>query len=185
MKQKIYKFIFFQLMGWKIVGTIPPEIKKCVMPVVPHTSWHDFYLGIFTRGITGFEMNWLGKKELFRFPFGAYFKWMGGAALNRHKNENKVDAIAKIFENKEVFRLAIAPEGTRKKVTEWKTGFYYIAVKANVPIIPVAFDWGRKEVKLFDPFYPTGNKEADFKILQSNFKGVLGKIPENSFEPEA
>jgi 1-acyl-sn-glycerol-3-phosphate acyltransferase len=108
---------------------------------------------------------------------------MGGQALNRQKNENKVDAIAKIFKNNEVFRLAIAPEGTRKKVTEWKTGFYYIALKANVPIIPVAFNWGQKEVRIFEPFYPTGNIEADFRILEQNFIGVVGRVPEYSFIP--
>lgn len=171
-------------MGWKIKGTIAPENKKCIMIVLPHTSWHDFYLGIFTRGILGLEMNFVAKKELFRFPFGWYFKWMGGAPLNRQKNENKVDAIAKVFETKEVFRLAIAPEGTRKKVTDWKTGFYYIAIKANVPIIPVAFDFGKKEVKLADPFYPTGNIESDLKELQQNYIGVVGKIAKYSFTPE-
>ncbi|KGO90048.1 1-acyl-sn-glycerol-3-phosphate acyltransferase [Flavobacterium suncheonense] len=184
MKQILYKFIFFRLMGWKIEGTIPPEIRKCVMIVVPHTSWHDFYIGLFTRGIIGLDMNFVAKKELFRFPFGAYFRWMGGAPLDRQKNENKVDAIAKVFESHDVFRLAIAPEGTRKKVTEWKTGFYYIALKANVPIIPVAFDWGRKTVKISEPFWPTANKEADFKILAQNFKGAIGKVPEYSFEPK-
>ncbi|HSD14754.1 MAG TPA: 1-acyl-sn-glycerol-3-phosphate acyltransferase [Flavobacterium sp.] len=184
MKQILYKFIFFRLMGWKIVGTIPPEVKKCVLIVVPHTSWHDFYLGLFTRGILNMDINFVAKKELFAFPFGAYFRWMGGAPLDRQKNENKVEAIAKMFENNEVFRLAIAPEGTRKKVTEWKTGFYYIALKANVPILPVAFDWGKKEVRISEPFLPTGNKEADFKILQHNYKGVMGKVPENSFVPE-
>jgi 1-acyl-sn-glycerol-3-phosphate acyltransferase len=184
MKKKIYQFIFFKLMGWKINGTIAPEIKKCIMIVLPHTSWHDFYLGIFTRGITGLEMNFVAKKELFKFPFGWYFKWMGGAPLNRQKNENKVDAIAKVFETKEIFRLAIAPEGTRKKVTEWKTGFYYIAIKANIPIIPVAFDFGKKEVKLAAPFYPTGNIESDLKILEKNYIGVLGKIPKYSFTPK-
>ncbi len=184
MKQILYKFIFFRLMGWKIDGTIAPEVKKCVMIVVPHTSWHDFYIGLFTRGILGMDMNFVGKKELFRFPFGGYFRWMGGAPLDRQKNENKVDAIAKVFQTRDVFRLAIAPEGTRKKVTEWKTGFYYIALKANIPIIPVAFDWGKKTVKISEPFWPTGNKEADFKFLQNHFKGVIGKVPEYSFEPE-
>lgn len=170
-------------MGWKIVGTIAPEIKKCIMIVVPHTSWHDFYLGIFTRGILDLEMNFVAKKELFRFPFGGYFKWMGGAPLDRQKNENKVDAIAKVFQSKQVFRLAIAPEGTRKKVTQWKTGFYYIATKANLPIIPVAFDFGKKQVKLSLPFYPTGNIEEDLKILMQNYIGVIGKKPEYSFTP--
>jgi 1-acyl-sn-glycerol-3-phosphate acyltransferase len=170
-------------MGWKIIGTISPEVKKCVLIVVPHTSWHDFNVGLFTRGILGLDINFVAKKELFVFPFGAYFRWMGGTPLDRQKNENKVDAIAKVFENKEVFRLAIAPEGTRKKVTEWKTGFYYIALKANVPIVSVSFDYAKKEVKLFEPFYPSGNAATDFKILENNFKGAIGKVPENSFVP--
>src|SRR5690606_7444206 len=131
MKKWLYKLIFFKLMGWKISGTIEPSIKKCVMIVVPHTSWHDFYLGLFTRGILELEMNFVGKKELFKFPFGYYFKWMGGEPLDRSGGLNKVEAIAKVFEKREIFRLAIAPEGTRKKVTEWKTGFYYISLQAN------------------------------------------------------
>jgi 1-acyl-sn-glycerol-3-phosphate acyltransferase len=184
MKKNIYQLIFFKLMGWKMQGTFSEEIKKCIVIVVPHTSWHDFYIGIFTRGVLGIEINFVAKKELFQFPFGAYFRWVGGAPLNRQQNENKVDAIAKVFETKEVFRLAIAPEGTRKKVTEWKTGFYYIALKANVPIVPVAFDFSKKEVKVSAPFYPTGNIQEDFKMLEQNFIGVVGKIPENSFVPQ-
>lgn len=168
-------------MGWKISGSFNSEIKKCVIIVVPHTSWHDFYLGIFTRGIVDVEMNFVGKKELFKFPFGAYFRWMGGEPLDRTGGLNKVDSITEIFNKKEIFRLAIAPEGTRKKVTEWKTGFYYIALKANVPIIPVAFDFGKKEVKLFEPFYPTGDIVSDFKLLEQNYIGVVGKIPEKSY----
>jgi len=181
MKKWIYKLIFFKLMGWKISGRIEPSIKKCVMIVVPHTSWHDFYLGIFTRGIVELEMNFVGKKELFKFPFGFYFRWMGGEPLDRSGGLNKVEAIAKVFEKREVFRLAIAPEGTRKKVTEWKTGFYYISLQANVPIIPVAFDFGKKEVKLGNPFYPTGKIEEDIRFLEKFYVGVIGKIPENSF----
>ncbi|HLF53287.1 1-acyl-sn-glycerol-3-phosphate acyltransferase [Flavobacterium sp.] len=182
MKKLIYKWIFFRLMGWKIVGIVDENIKKSIMMVVPHTSWHDFYLGIFTRGILGVEINWVGKKELFRFPFGWYFKYMGGAPLDRMGGLNKVDAIAEVFKKKAVFRLGIAPEGTRKKVTELKTGFYYIAMKANVPIIPVAFDYGKMEIRFGNPFYPTGNLEADMKIISNYFVGTKGKIPENSFE---
>jgi 1-acyl-sn-glycerol-3-phosphate acyltransferase len=182
MKKQFYKWIFFKLMGWKIVGTIDADIKKCVMMVMPHTSAHDFYLGIFTRGITGLEMNWVGKKELFRFPFGFYFRYMGGEALDRTGGLNKVDSIAAIFQRKEIFRLAVAPEGTRKKVSELKTGFYYIALKANVPIIPVAFDFGKKEVNLGNLLIPSGNLEADMLILKKHYLGVEGKIPENGFK---
>lgn len=182
MKKIIYKIIFFKLMGWKIVGKMDPEIKKSVMIVVPHTSWHDFYIGLFTRGIIDLEINYVAKKELFRFPFGYYFRWMGGAPLNRNSRQNTVEAISEIFNNRETFRMAIAPEGTRKKVADWKTGFYYIALKAKVPIIPIAFDYSKKQVVLHQAFYPTGNIEKDFTDLKLIFKGVIGKIEENSFE---
>lgn len=182
MKKQLYKFIFFRLMGWKIEGIENAEVKKCVMAVIPHTSNHDFYLGIFTRGISGLQMNWVGKKELFRFPFGYYFKNVGGEPLDRSGGLNKVDSIAAIFERKEVFRLAVAPEGTRKKTKELKSGFYYIALKANVPIVLVAFDWGKKIVKLGKPFFPSGNYEADLQIMKKFYDGVLGKIPENGFQ---
>ena len=181
MKKQLYKLIFFKLMGWKIVGTIDSDIKKCVMMVMPHTSAHDFYLGIFTRGITGIEMNFVCKKELFRFPFGSYFKYMGGEPLDRSGGLNKVDSIAEIFKRREIFRLAVAPEGTRNKVTELKTGFYYIALKANVPIIPVAFDFGKKEVNLGNPLFPSGDLESDMAILKKHFIGVKGKIPQNGY----
>lgn len=184
MKRILYKFIFTTIFGWKVVGDIDDNLKKCVIIAVPHTSWWDFFLGIFSRGILKKEINYVAKKELFMFPFGYFFKWTGGTPLNRQKKENKVESIARIFNENEVFRLAIAPEGTRKKVTEWKTGFYYIALQANVPIIPVAFDYGKKEVVYHEPFYPTGNIESDLKILQSYYKGVIGKVKENSFEPQ-
>jgi 1-acyl-sn-glycerol-3-phosphate acyltransferase len=184
MKKSFYKFIFYTLMGWKIEGTIDESVKKCILMVLPHTSWHDFYLGIFTRGITEIEMNFIAKKELFRFPFGFYFRWMGGAPIDRVGNLNKVDAIAKIFENRDEFRLAISPEGTRKKISELRTGFYYIALKANVPIIPVAFDFGQKTVSFGKPFFPTSNYENDLEILLNHFEGVVGKIPELGYTPQ-
>ncbi|PDS26807.1 1-acyl-sn-glycerol-3-phosphate acyltransferase [Flavobacterium branchiophilum] len=182
MKKKLYEWIFFKLMGWKIEGSLNPNIKKCILMVVPHTSAHDFYLGIFTRGITELEMNWVGKRELFKFPLSYYFKYMGGAPLDRSGGLNKVDSIAALFESRETFRLAIAPEGTRKKVTELKSGFYYIALKANVPIIPVAFNFGQKKVSFGNPLQPSGNYENDLPILIQNFKNVKGKIPEYSFD---
>ena len=126
-------------------------------------------------------MNFVGKKELFRFPLGRYFKYMGGEPLDRSGGLNKVDAIAAIFDKKETFRLAVAPEGTRDKVSTLKTGFYYIALKANVPIVPVAFDFGKKEVNLGAAVLPTGNIDEDMSILLQHYKGVVGKIPEKGY----
>ncbi len=184
MKQKIYRFIFTTLFGWHVDGSIPSEIKKCIVIAVPHTSWWDFVIGVFARGIIHKEIHFLAKKELFVFPFHYFFKWMGGAPLNRAKKENKVDAIAKLFSEKDIFRLAIAPEGTRKKVEEWRTGFYYMALKANVPIIPGVFDYGNKKVIFHPPFYPTGDISHDLTVLHSYYKGVKGKFPEKSFNPK-
>ena len=151
------------------------------MMVMPHTSWHDFYLGLFTRGITQLDMHYIAKKELFRWPLGIFFRYMGGAPIDRKGSSNKVDAIAKIFAEKDVFRLAVLPEGTRKKVHEIKTGFYYIALKAKVPIIPVAFDFGKKQVSIGNELKPSGNYDEDVIILLNHFIGVTGKVIENSF----
>ncbi len=148
--------------------------------MVPHTSWHDFYIGVLVRGILGIQINFVGKKELFTPPFGWYFRWMGGTPLDRTSGQNKVQAIASLFEKRPEFRLALAPEGTRKRVKEWKTGFYYIAKQAGVPIVMVAFDFGKKEVKISAPFYPGKNKEEDFAYMRSFYKNVVGKVPENT-----
>lgn len=122
------------------------------------------------------DIKFVAKKELFRPPFGWYFKWMGGTALDRTPGQNKVEAMAQKFNKEEEFSLAIAPEGTRKKVKEWKTGFYYIAKSADVPIVMVAFDFGNKQVKVSPPLYPTDNKDADFQKIREFYKEVTGKV---------
>lgn len=172
------RFIFYRLLGWSIEGKFDPELKKSVVIVLPHTSWHDFYIGALARKLLKVPINYVAKKELFRWPFGWYFRWMGGAPLDRTPGQNKVGAIARIFSEKVEFRLAMAPEGTRKKVERWKTGFYYIAMEAGVPIIPVAFDYGEKTVKVGEPFWPTGQLHEDLEELSAFYKGVTGKIPE-------
>jgi 1-acyl-sn-glycerol-3-phosphate acyltransferase len=172
------KFVFHRLLGWKISGNFSSEIKKAVVIVVPHTSWHDFYVGALTRRILKVEINFVAKKELFKWPFGWYFRWMGGAPLDRTSGQNKVDAIAAVFKTKDEFRLALAPEGTRKKVTTWKTGYYYIAMATKVPIIPVSFDYKTKTVTINPAFYPTGDIDADTPKLRAYYKGVVGKKPE-------
>ena len=181
MKKSIYRFIFFNLLGWKICGSIDEKIKKCILMVMPHTSNFDFFIGLFSRGIIGMEMNFVGKKELFVFPFGCYFKSIGGAPIDRSGGRNIVDSIVAIFNSRDIFRLAISPEGTRKKVTELRTGFYYIALKANVPIIPVAFDYSKKEVKIGSPVLVTGDYNKDINLIMNNFKDVKGKYPSKQF----
>ncbi|MEO0901390.1 MAG: lysophospholipid acyltransferase family protein, partial [Bacteroidota bacterium] len=174
------RFLYFKVFRWTMEGTFP-DVKKCVVAVVPHTHWMDFFLGLVVRSILGKEINYIGKKSLFKPPFGWFFRWTGGAPIDRSKTSNTVDSVAAIFETRDVFRFALAPEGTRKKVTELKTGFYHIAKKANVPIVLVAFDFGKKQVKFSDALYPTNDMEADFQQIKAFFKGVKGKVPEYSF----
>ncbi|MEX0288802.1 MAG: 1-acyl-sn-glycerol-3-phosphate acyltransferase [Flavobacteriaceae bacterium] len=174
------KFIYFKVLGWKLIGDFP-DVKKCVIIVVPHTHWMDFFLGLLVRSIVNRKVNFIAKKSLFKPPLGWYLKWLGGAPIDRSKSSDTVAAVADIFDTREEFRLALAPEGTRKKVASWKTGFYYIAKAAKVPIVMVAFDFGRKQVKISEALDPSEDRQADFEQYHNFFKGVKGKVPEYSF----
>ena len=174
------KLVFFKWMGWHFQGVFP-DIKKCVVIVIPHTSWHDFYVGVFVRKIIGVSINYVAKASLFKPPFGWYFRWMGGRPIDRSKSHNYVEAIAELFEANDEFRLALAPEGTRKKVEKLRTGFYYIAKTAKVPIVMVAFDYGKKEIKFSEAWHPSEDMEADFAKIKAFFGGVKGKVPAYSY----
>ncbi len=181
--QWLSKFIYFKILGWNVVGNTnfsKDEIKKAVIIAAPHTSWHDFYIGVLLRSVLNVKTNFVGKKELFVFPVGWFFKILGGAPIDRQANENKVEAIASLFKDKEEFRMTMSPEGTREKVTKWRTGFYYIAKTANVPIIMFTLDFKNKQNKISEPFYPTDNVEKDFAFMYDFYKDVVGKIPEYS-----
>ncbi|HLV14741.1 MAG TPA: 1-acyl-sn-glycerol-3-phosphate acyltransferase [Xanthomarina sp.] len=181
--RKIAEFIYFKILGWKIVGNTnisKDTVKKAVLIAFPHTSWHDFYIGVLLRKVLGIKANFIAKKELFIWPFGYYFRSIGGRPIDRTSGQNKVEAIAKLFDENDEFRLTLAPEGTRKKVEEWRTGFYYIAKAANVPIIMFTLDFKNKQNKISEPFYPTDDMEADFKFMKKYFEGVVGKVSGNS-----
>lgn len=174
------KIIFHFILRWKIVGEFSQDVKKTVVVVAPHTSWHDFYIGALARKLLRVPINYIAKKELFDSSFGWYFKWMGGEPIDRSSSQNKVDQIVDIFNSKLEFRLAITPEGTRKKVKTWKSGFYYIAQKANVPITFVAFDYATKTVFISKPFHITGEYQKDLRHMKSFFSDAVGKVPENT-----
>ncbi|MDF0708634.1 1-acyl-sn-glycerol-3-phosphate acyltransferase [Flagellimonas okinawensis] len=178
--QWLAKIIYFKILGWKLNGTFP-EVDKCVIIVVPHTHWLDFFLGLLIRKVINQEINYIGKKSLFKPPFGWFFRWTGGAPVDRSKNSNTVDSIVQLFSDRKVFRFALAPEGTRKKVDALRTGFYHIAKKANVPIVMVAFDFGKKEIKIGEPFMASDDQEKDFLKIKDFYTGVKGKVAEYSF----
>lgn len=172
----IYRF-FFQVIGhWSIKGEMP-DVKKYLIVVAPHTSNWDFPIGLAVRSIKGFDAKYLGKKELFRFPFGALFRKLGGYPVDRSKHTNLVDAVVELFNQNDRFIVAIAPEGTRKYVPQWKTGFYHMAMKAGIPIVFSAIDYPTKQVIFSEPFYPTGNKDEDMKKIASFFIDKRGKYP--------
>jgi len=175
------KFLYYKVLGWKISGfTDFNSIKKAVIIGAPHTHWYDFPIALLVRSVLGVKTNFIGKKGLFKWPYGWFFRALGGAPVERKSNENQVEAIARLFSEKEEFKMALAPEGTRKKVEEWRTGFYYISKAANVPIIMFTLDFKNKQNHFSEPFYPTDNKEADFNFIKEFYKGVVGKIPEYS-----
>lgn len=175
----ITRLIFLKILGWKITGHFPKELNKYVIIAAPHTHWLDFPLGIATKWAEGAPINFIGKASLFKPPFGFIFKMLGGAPIDRSTSTNKVQAIVTIFNSRDRFILALSPEGTRKKVTKWKTGFYHIAKGANVPIVMGSLDFVNKEVNISKPFYLTDNMEDDFNFMHNYFEGVVGKVPEN------
>jgi 1-acyl-sn-glycerol-3-phosphate acyltransferase len=171
------KFIL-KLWGWKVTGHYPHELAKVVIAVAPHTSNWDFPVGVLVKSAYKLRANYVGKHTLFRWPFGAFFRWLGGIPVDRSKSSNFVAATAEAFRREPRLHLVLAPEGTRKKVEKFKTGFYHIARLAGVPICLCTFNWLKKEV-FFDPqlFHPTDDEGADIAHIWNYFKGIPGKNP--------
>ncbi len=172
-----------RLLGWKIRGRYPHELKKFIIVVMPHTSNWDFPLGLLVRNaLDARHIKYVAKDSLFKPPFGRLFRALGGYPIDRSGNKGYVEAVADIIKREPHFVLTVTPEGTRKKVEKLKTGFYYIALAAGVPLVPVRFDYGKREVAWGDPFYPKGDREADFETFLTFFKGAKGKYPEMGYD---
>lgn len=178
MKRAISKAIL-RLAGWKLTSSEGVELPKCVICVAPHTSNWDFIVGKLFYTSIGCNAGFLIKKEWFFFPFNLFFNWIGGVPVDRGKRTSVTEQMAERFMNSDRFQLAITPEGTRKRVDDWKKGFYFIAEKANVPILVAYFDYGKKEVGTKGVFYPTGNAEEDIKAIRQMYRGVTACHPEN------
>lgn len=174
------RFILFRILGWKMDTNFPTHLKKYVVIAAPHTSWVDFPIAILARMSSGIMINYIGKDSLFKGPFGFFFRALGGTPVDRTKNNKLVDAIIELFNSKDEFRLGLSPEGTRKKVDTWKTGFYFIAKGAKVPIVMATLDFGNKQIKISEPYYTTENMEKDFEVFRGFYRDVKGKNPELS-----
>jgi 1-acyl-sn-glycerol-3-phosphate acyltransferase len=168
------------MMGWTIKGSLPEGLKKAVVISAPHTSMWDFIIGriaFYSFGI--YNINFLIKKEMFKFPVGGLLRSLGAIPIDRGKNNTTIQIVSKMFEEKENFLLLITPEGTRGYARQWKKGFYHFAEKAKVPIVMTYIDYGKKEGGIGPVLYPTGDFDADFKIITDFYRGMTAKYPEN------
>ncbi len=183
--QQLIAWWYFSVWGWKIKGEFPYDLNKSVLVVAPHTHWRDFFLGLAIRKKMRLEfVYFLGKKELFWGIFGVVLRQLGGYPVERSTSLNQVDKVVSIFNEKKQFHIALSPEGTRKKVSKLKSGFYHIAKNANVPIIMVALDVEHKTVIFAPPFNTSTDERADKQKIVSFFKGIKGYVAANSISTD-
>lgn len=178
MWKKLCNWLLYKRMGWTTDVTEDcPE--KCIICLAPHTSNWDFVIGQLYNGATGLKSNFLMKKEWFFWPLGVLFRRMGGIPVYRQKHTSMTDTMAQTVKEAPRFRLCITPEGTRKRVTEWKKGFYFIAQKASIPILLYGLDYERKLIQCTKTIVPTGDVEADMREIKLYFRDYKGRKPEN------
>jgi 1-acyl-sn-glycerol-3-phosphate acyltransferase len=173
---------FLKIFGWRFEGRLP-DTGKMVVIAAPHTSNWDLPILLGVAFALRVKARWLGKHTLFRWPLGAMFRWMGGIPVNRSASHNMVSQAVEMFRDSEELILAIPPEGTRGKVSHWKTGFYYIAVGAQAPIVMGFIDYKRKAAGLGPTLYPTGDIEADMEVIRNFYANVTAKYPDKASLP--
>lgn len=167
--------LFLRITGWQVQGALAPEARKSVFIAAPHTSNWDLPYTLMVAFVLGLDIRWMGKASLFRWPFGGFMRWLGGIPVDRSRSNDLVAASAQaLAEAPGAMQLIVPPEGTRGKTRYWKTGFYYIAAAARVPIVMAYMDYERKVSGLGPIFVPTGDIEADMariKTFYAPFKG--------------
>ena len=180
---KIIFYIIFKLKGWRIEGEVKPEIKRCVLLAVPHTSNWDIVFASAAFYIMKIPLRWAVKKEWFRFPFGAIIRSSGGIPIDRspkvpgEKRLSTVEAMAHLFQGHQELAVLVTPEGTRKRVDKWKTGYWYTAKEANVPIVIGYLDYKHKRAGIGPTIWPS-NLEEDMKKVMEFSKTLYPRYPE-------
>lgn len=177
MKQSVCRFIYCKLLGWKAKVSVP-DFPKCIICAAPHTTNWDLIIGKLFIGAIGRSSGFLMKKEWFFFPLGILFRRMGGIPVYRDQHTSMVDQLIARVKQSKTFRLAITPEGTRSANPEWKKGFYYIALGAQIPIVLIGIDYEKKCISAERYLIPSGNIEKDMKEIKLYFKDFKGKHPE-------
>lgn len=176
--------LILKAMGWKYIGKFPYEQKKFIFLIAPHTSNMDFYLGRLFFTNLRVHVKFLIKKEAFFWPMGRLLRRAGGIPVDRKKSRHMVDYVAGLFDKYDSLYLVVTPEGTRKPVKKWKRGFYYIALKANVPLAISYLDYSKKEADIMEMFTPTGNYEKDLEYIRGLYRDKKGRYPDNFYVPE-
>ncbi len=177
MREAICSFIYHKLLGWKHRVSIP-DYDKYVICAAPHTSNWDLIIGKLFYGAIGRKTLFMMKKEWFFEPLGTFFRAMGGIPVDRDKKSSLVDQMVELAHERTIFHLAITPEGTRSANGEWKRGFYYIALKAQIPILLAGIDYGTKSIIIEKEIYPSGDIEEDMRTIKLYFKNFKGKHPD-------
>lgn len=174
--QRLCRFVLFDLCGWheQVTESIPP---RCILAVAPHTSNWDFVVGELYYYAKGRRANFLMKKEWFVGPLGWLFRRMGGIPVVRSRHVHLTDQLAAEAQRRTHFQLAITPEGTRSAVAEWKKGFYYIALKANLPILLFAIDYHNRCIVCTKTILPNGDEEGQMQEIKQYYAAFKGKHP--------
>jgi len=179
-----FSFIFLWTNGWRITGRLPVD-PKMVLIAAPHTSNWDLPYMLFVAFALRAKVYWMGKDAIFSWPFGRLFKWLGGIPIDRSKANNVVAQSIDHFSRNDNLVLAVPPAGTRKRVLNWKTGFYHIANGAGVPIALGFLDYKKKIGGIGPILHPTGNIEADMVEIRAFYQDISGKYPLKSISAAA
>ena len=165
-----------RLCGWRIEGQFP-NVAKCVAISAPHTSNWDFFFGICTVYALGVRAEWIGKHTLFRWPYGWFMRLLGGTPIDRRRSAGVVEQIVETMKARDSLILGMAPEGTRKRVGRWKTGFYRVAMQAQVPILLTYFDYETRTIGIGPTVEPTGDIEHDMAEIMEFYRERVARHP--------
>ena len=169
--------VFLRITGWKVEGGAPPDLPKFVLICAPHTSTWDLFFMLAGFYVMGVKANWMGKKEIFRWPVEGYFRRLGGIPIDRHSPQNVVQQTEQVIQSCEQIIIGIAPEGTRSRARYWKTGFYHIAHTAQVPIVFGYLDYRRKVCGIGPVLETSGNIDSDMEEIREFYSNVTAKHP--------
>lgn len=166
-----------RLAGWRFEGALP-NLPKVVLIVAPHTSNWDFPIAIAAMFAVGVRVTFLGKDTLFRWPAGIVMRWLGGIPVFRHAPRNVVEQTVDYIRRQPKVALGLSPEGTRKKLPAWRTGFHYVARGAGVPLVPVALDYSTRTIRFHPLHHPADTVETDLAILGRLYDARMARHPD-------